>query len=622
MRLVKAIFVNRAPFEQMTLDFDDSNLFLLIGVNGKGKTTILSYIVDSFYELAKKSFHNEFEEKPNKFYRVSSGINAIDGTKPSIVYLRYLYEGKYYDYVDIMGDCDESTYNLLIQLPNRIPYRSIKSSLEQTKVVKHWNLDDKKAIEKLFDEELHTYFPSYRFEMPHYLNDPYKINVHFKLQGDFNGYLKNPIEVSSSLEKDANWIMDIILDDNLYHQSASNVLHQLNSALNSILVNKTGEFVRLGIGPRHQSAQRISIVRSFGGTTIYPSIFSMSSGEKALFCLFAELIRQADAVGQSCNEIKGIVLIDEIDKNLHIKLQNEVLPNLLKMFPNVQFIVTSHAPFFSMGLAQSSLVFRTFDFDNGGLECVPLDNHVFKEAYDLLISENNRYADLYKALTETIAKSTKPLIITEGKTDWKHIKASIIALNIDDLDVSFYEYDGSMGDEELLKCLENYSHIGVGRKVIGVFDRDNGKIIEKICSEKSDIKDFGNGVFAFCIPVANEDEYGNKTSIEHYYKKNNLLKENQEGRRLFLGKEFYSTSGNSSDGYYQTRISNLKNKVDNNGIIDEKVYLKTDLKCEKSIALSKSDFADLIYNKDPFCEGFDFSEFNKILDIIKGIILK
>lgn len=54
MRLKKAIFINRAPFDKLELNFDDSNLFLLSGVNGKGKTTILSYIVDAFYELGKK----------------------------------------------------------------------------------------------------------------------------------------------------------------------------------------------------------------------------------------------------------------------------------------------------------------------------------------------------------------------------------------------------------------------------------------------------------------------------------------------------------------------------------------------------------------------------------------
>jgi ABC-type uncharacterized transport system ATPase subunit len=41
----------------------------------------------------------------------------------------------------------------------------------------------------------------------------------------------------------------------------------------------------------------------------------------------------------------GIVLIDEIETHLHIELQKKVLPFLTKMFPRVQFIVTTHSPF-------------------------------------------------------------------------------------------------------------------------------------------------------------------------------------------------------------------------------------------------------------------------------------
>ncbi len=46
------------------------------------------------------------------------------------------------------------------------------------------------------------------------------------------------------------------------------------------------------------------------------------------------------------NTIEGIVLIDEVDLHLHIKLQKDILPQLIKLFPKVQFIVSSHSPFF------------------------------------------------------------------------------------------------------------------------------------------------------------------------------------------------------------------------------------------------------------------------------------
>ena len=49
--LEKAIFINRAPFEHLELDFNEKGINVLTAINGKGKTTILSHIVDAFYEL-------------------------------------------------------------------------------------------------------------------------------------------------------------------------------------------------------------------------------------------------------------------------------------------------------------------------------------------------------------------------------------------------------------------------------------------------------------------------------------------------------------------------------------------------------------------------------------------
>lgn len=41
----------------------------------------------------------------------------------------------------------------------------------------------------------------------------------------------------------------------------------------------------------------------------------------------------------------GIAIIDEIETHLHVELQQKIMPFLIELFPNVQFIVTSHSPF-------------------------------------------------------------------------------------------------------------------------------------------------------------------------------------------------------------------------------------------------------------------------------------
>lgn len=49
----------------------------------------------------------------------------------------------------------------------------------------------------------------------------------------------------------------------------------------------------------------------------------------------------------------GIVLIDEIETHLHLSLQKAILPMLTKVFPNIQFIVTTHSPFVLNSLSDS-----------------------------------------------------------------------------------------------------------------------------------------------------------------------------------------------------------------------------------------------------------------------------
>ena len=43
--------------------------------------------------------------------------------------------------------------------------------------------------------------------------------------------------------------------------------------------------------------------------------------------------------------MEGIVLIDEIETHLHVALQKEIVPILTELFPNIQFVLTTHSPF-------------------------------------------------------------------------------------------------------------------------------------------------------------------------------------------------------------------------------------------------------------------------------------
>ena len=77
----------------------------------------------------------------------------------------------------------------------------------------------------------------------------------------------------------------------------------------------------------------------------------------------------------------------------------------------------------------------------------------------------------------------------------------------------------------------------------------------------------------------------------------------------------------SKNTEYITHAKGLDRKTKINGIIDDKVYeIKKDPEQKMSVALSKDDFAQLIYDGDEYCKDFDFVSFEKIVEVIRDII--
>jgi predicted ATP-dependent endonuclease of OLD family len=72
---------------------------------------------------------------------------------------------------------------------------------------------------------------------------------------------------------------------------------------------------------------------------------NLSSGYLAIFEILADLLVRSEFFEITPDELQGIVLIDEIDAHLHISLQKKILPFFTKLFPQIQFIVSTHSPF-------------------------------------------------------------------------------------------------------------------------------------------------------------------------------------------------------------------------------------------------------------------------------------
>lgn len=74
---------------------------------------------------------------------------------------------------------------------------------------------------------------------------------------------------------------------------------------------------------------------------------TLSSGYAAVLDIIVDIIiRMEKKTGKNFNfDMHGIVLIDEIETHLHLELQKRILKLLTTVFPNIQYIVTTHSPF-------------------------------------------------------------------------------------------------------------------------------------------------------------------------------------------------------------------------------------------------------------------------------------
>lgn len=129
---------------------------------------------------------------------------------------------------------------------------------------------------------------------------------------------------------------------------------------------------------------------------------TMSSGYAAVFDIINDLIIRMEAQSGLRTEfdMEGIVLVDEIETHLHLELQKKILPVLTGLFPNIQFIITTHSPFVLSSLDNAVI----YDLENktlvkNGLKNLPYEGIV--EGYfktDTLSKELREKFERYKEL--------------------------------------------------------------------------------------------------------------------------------------------------------------------------------------------------------------------------------
>lgn len=137
------------------------------------------------------------------------------------------------------------------------------------------------------------------------------------------------------------------------------------------------------------------------------------TAELAFRCIMLNGHLGAEAVKKS----KGIVLIDELDLHLHPNWQRHIVGDMKNAFPEIQFVATTHSPFIVQSLSSSELINldKTTDVELKNLSIGEVAVDVMGAESDLS-AENNllkESSDLYLSLLQQGGKSLPSEILKE-----------------------------------------------------------------------------------------------------------------------------------------------------------------------------------------------------------------
>ncbi len=299
-------------FDSLKVDFDPQ-LTVFVGVNGSGKTALL----DAAALLLKRMIRIMFR------YSNGSDINTI----------RNGYLSSSIDYtISLLQDDEKYTFSLTYAKEN--DEVESKASDNGLLVFKNELKNTKKHI-FVFYTAGRSLANAERQKEPR-TEQRYAFVKAFTPQIDFSNTL--------------TWFIDKVSQEAIEARNMKNMEHRLPdlSAVRMAVAKALGEYNEPYAG---DMPLKLFITRKDAPDRPL-TLEQLSDGYRTMLALVMDLARRmavanAHAVwekGESVLHSPGIVLIDEVELHLHPSWQQTVLPTLMEIFPNVQFIVTTHSP--------------------------------------------------------------------------------------------------------------------------------------------------------------------------------------------------------------------------------------------------------------------------------------
>jgi hypothetical protein len=507
---------NVGPIEHLKIDLLPSTEkikpIILVGENGTGKSIFLSHIINSLI-TGKGEVFDDVEIELGKVYKYRSP--------------NYIKSGKTFSYSSVKFEFGVEVEECqLLKLKT-----DFEEEFGYTPARKIWNIiqpneasafratfmDHVEVTNNFFKKQCCLYFPVNRFEEPAWLNvDNLKSRADYSELKKVSRFSNREIICISPLKRNKNWLLDILLDRHLYeakmHQVSfpnknpdqppqtlsmisgysgpSTKIYEAVLKILKVILRDPGN-IRLGVGTRKN--RNIEVLKD--EIRWVPNLFQLSTGEVQLLNLFLSILRDYDlSEGEfnSLSDIKGVVIIDEIDSHLHTSHQNEVLPDLLALFPKVQFIITTHSPFFLMGMEEKfeSKNFVILNMPNGD-QVDASDFSEFNAAYEAF-KETTKHREEIRTELE---RHAMPIVFVEGDYDIRYIIKAAELLNKEDIltRIRLKDVGGYGSLDKILRAYDNsISEIAPNKIIclydcdIGKSDKNNGRVYRRIITSFND----------------------------------------------------------------------------------------------------------------------------------------
>lgn len=313
-RYIKNIHINKVRHLRdinIPLEKEDYPHLMITGKNGSGKTSLLNAIANHIERVANDRY-KYFEEYKSKIEYFEKQLKENPQNTLSIEQQLQYYKNQYEFFFSEVTVAFEDVDNLIrkYQDGNFIiafyeARRTIKNLLQETinptkPILKYkWGINQAATQEFL-----------------HFLSD-------LKIQ--------EALARNEKLEKDANQINEWFVN---FEQLLGKIFQD--------------EYLKLAFNYKDYSFKILTKGKEFKFT-------ELSDGFAAVLDIIVDLILKMQKKNQLIRAYKreGIVLVDEIETHLHLELQKVIMPLLTEIFPNIQFIVTTHSPFVLSSLSNA-----------------------------------------------------------------------------------------------------------------------------------------------------------------------------------------------------------------------------------------------------------------------------